>query len=196
MLAVSCFAVQHGGEATRLTAPSFFDAPGFDSSSMPASEYGWHQLPVPSGRCLDSSLKTSQLHADQWALEVAEARTGSCLTNGFYVDVGSNNGYRISNTYPLDVYQSWSGLCIDPFPTNMTQRTCSLAQAVVLDVDGQEVSFEHSDDEFGVMGGVADIMSGHDKGSKSSSARTYHFKTSTRSTGRRLHEPRCGRRGA
>src|SRR5262245_4724619 len=45
--------------------------------------------------------------------------------DGYYVDVGSGDGEFVSNTKLLDDL-GWKGVCIDPFPTNMSSRTCQL----------------------------------------------------------------------
>ena len=42
--------------------------------------------------------------------------------DGYYVDVGSADGEVISNTKLLDDL-GWRGVCIDPFPRNMSKRT-------------------------------------------------------------------------
>ena len=36
--------------------------------------------------------------------------------NGFYVDIGANDGYEISNTYLLEKSYDWTGICIEPVP--------------------------------------------------------------------------------
>jgi FkbM family methyltransferase len=43
------------------------------------------------------------------------ARLLADVTQGFYVDVGSNHPFRFSNTY-LFYRWGWSGVCIDPLP--------------------------------------------------------------------------------
>jgi hypothetical protein len=45
------------------------------------------------------------------------------IANGFFLDVGSGDGYLISNTQALEA-RGWKGICVDPFPTNMGGRTC------------------------------------------------------------------------
>ena len=51
----------------------------------------------------------------------AQARQDMCvasmfdnMTNGYYVDLASNDATRISNTYLLDRALSWRGVCIEP----------------------------------------------------------------------------------
>jgi hypothetical protein len=55
------------------------------------------------------------------------------VRDGWFVDVGSADGVAISNTKRLEE-AGWSGLCIDPFPRNMSGRTC---QVVAQPVDAE-----------------------------------------------------------
>ncbi len=59
--------------------------------------------------------------ADTWVFEHS-------TTPGFYVDIGSNDGYYKSKTSLLD-NNRWRGLCIAQSPVNYEQRT---AQVVTL----------------------------------------------------------------
>ena len=78
----------------------------------------WPVADVPSDACGISSvtgpkLSTSQFQQDLWALQV-----NGCKRGGYYVDIGANNGVHISNTYVLDHFQGWRGLCVDAFPVS------------------------------------------------------------------------------
>ena len=63
------------------------------------------------------------------------------------MDIGANDGEVHRNTYLLDVEFGWRGLCIDPFPTNMVQRSCTVRRTVVSDESGVAVSFVHRSGE-------------------------------------------------
>ena len=41
--------------------------------------------------------------------------------NGFFVDVGANEGVRISNTYFLEKVRNWKGICIEPLPVEFKE---------------------------------------------------------------------------
>jgi FkbM family methyltransferase len=69
--------------------------------------------------------------------------------DGYYVDVGSGDGVFVSNTKLLDD-MGWKGVCIDPFPTNMSSRTCQLFRQPVFSVSGKKVSFRAA----GMVGGI------------------------------------------
>jgi FkbM family methyltransferase len=64
------------------------------------------------------------------------------VTDGFFVDLGSADGVRISNTWLLE-QRGWSGICIDPFPRNMEGRTCRVFAEAVDNVGGQTVQFQN-----------------------------------------------------
>ena len=95
-----------------------------EPSLQPTSEFtDWFDKAKPTGTCLSENLKRSQLHQDMWALEVA-----SCKRGGFYVDIGANDGVKISNSWALDKLFGWRGLCSDPFPHGMEERSCDVAR--------------------------------------------------------------------
>ena len=60
--------------------------------------------------------------------------------DGYYVDVGSADGVLHSNSYIFD-RMGWKGICIDPFPTNMGNRTCQIFRQPVFSESGKKVSF-------------------------------------------------------
>ena len=73
--------------------------------------------------------------------------------DGYYVDVGSADGVEVSNTKLLDD-MGWKGVCIDPFPTNMSSRTCQLFRQPVFSVSGKKVSFRAA----GMLGGITETL--------------------------------------
>ena len=99
-----------------------------------------------SSREMMGSLKSyAQFEQDLWVT----LATAPGKKNGFYVDLGSADGERISNTKLLDE-MGWKGICIDPFPTNMERRTCEVFRQPVSNESGMKVSFRTA----GVMGGI------------------------------------------
>lgn len=63
------------------------------------------------------------------------------VTDGFFVDLGSADGEADSNTKMLETH-GWSGICIDPFPSNMEHRTCRMFKEVVDSEAGRTVQFQ------------------------------------------------------
>src|SRR5215831_2695533 len=85
---------------------------------------------VPTARNISLSLREalritryqSEIGQDKW---VAETMFPG-ITNGFFLDVGSGDGYMESNTQALEA-RGWKGICIDPFPGTWVgaPATCS-----------------------------------------------------------------------
>jgi len=93
----------------------------------------------------------SSMGQDKWVSEAVFPG----VKNGFFLDVGSGDGTRMSNTRALE-QKGWTGICIDPFPKNMQDRTCQVFKEVVFSEAGQTVKFfAHP----GLWGGVVDTLS-------------------------------------
>ena len=119
----------------------------------------WFQKARPLGVCLPDNGKHSQLHQDQWALETA---TPMCMRGGYYVDIGANDGVKISNTFALDHYFGWRGLCSDPFPHGMENRSCTVAAAAIWDKPGETIIFDHTSGDDGVLSKIESLTSGRE----------------------------------
>jgi FkbM family methyltransferase len=70
--------------------------------------------------------------------------------DGFYVDVGSADGEVFSNSKLLDDL-GWKGVCVDPFPRNMTRRTCQVFKQPVSSESGKRVQFLSAGDFGGIV---------------------------------------------
>ena len=93
----------------------------------------------------------SQMGQDKWVSEGVFPG----VKNGFFLDVGSGDGTRMSNTKALE-QRGWTGICIDPFPKNMQDRTCHLFREVVSSEADQRVKFWHHP---GLWSGIVDTLS-------------------------------------
>jgi Methyltransferase FkbM domain len=91
----------------------------------------------------------SQMDQDRWIVHGVFPG----VTNGYFVDVGSGDGVQASNTKVLEDL-GWSGLCIDPFPTNMDKRTCTMFKEVVDSAAGRKVQFRAA----GFIGGIENYL--------------------------------------
>ena len=39
--------------------------------------------------------------------------------NGFFVDIGASDGITGSNTFVLEKFYKWNGICVDPNPSTL-----------------------------------------------------------------------------
>ena len=92
------------------------------------------------------------------------------LEGGFFVDLAANDATRLSNTYSLERYHNWTGLCMEPnpkyWPRLVYRERCQVVGAVVGQSYMEEIEFQFGpagsdrvvlhapDDEPGVFGGI------------------------------------------
>jgi hypothetical protein len=67
----------------------------------------------------------SQMGQDKWVSETVFPG----VKNGFFLDVGSGDGTFLSNTKALE-QRGWTGICVDPFPRNMQDRSCQFSKTL------------------------------------------------------------------
>lgn len=91
----------------------------------------------------------SEIGQDKW---VAEAMFPD-VHDGVFLDVGSGHGQIGSNTRALED-RGWTGICVDPFPTAMDERTCQMNKVVVSNEAGKKVLFHTHEG----LGGIADTL--------------------------------------
>lgn len=91
----------------------------------------------------------SQVGQDKWVSETAFPG----VTNGFFLDVGSGDGTLDSNTRKLEE-NGWTGICVDPFPTNMEGRVCQMFKEVVYSEAGKTMTFRTA----GMVGGLEESL--------------------------------------
>jgi hypothetical protein len=96
----------------------------------------------------------SQMGQDKWVSE----KVFPGVKNGFFLDVGSGDGTFMSNTKALE-QKGWTGICIDPFPRNMQDRSCQIFKDVVFSKAGERVKFWAADE----WGGIIDDTFGFSK---------------------------------
>ncbi len=91
----------------------------------------------------------SEIGQDKWVI----FKMFPGVKDGFFLDVGSGPGTIGSNSKALEEL-GWTGICVDPFPSQMEGRTCKMETEVVSSVSGQIVKFHtHSG-----LGGIADTL--------------------------------------
>ena len=91
----------------------------------------------------------SEIGQDKWVI----VKMFPTVKNGYFLDVGSGDGIIGSNTKALED-AGWSGICVDPFPTHMEGRRCTMVRQVVSDSSGKVVQF-HSHEG---LSGIADTL--------------------------------------
>jgi hypothetical protein len=91
----------------------------------------------------------SQIGQDRWVAEVVFP----AVRDGYFLDVGSADGFVNSNTWALE-QRGWKGICVDPFPSNMTGRTCQMFRDAVDAQGGQKVQFAMA----GEVGGITEHL--------------------------------------
>ena len=112
----------------------------------------------------------SQSGQDRWVVHYAFPG----VRDGYYVDVGSGHGVEQSNTKVLEDL-GWSGICIDPFPSGMENRTCQIFKEVVYSEAGKKVSFKLA----GGFGGIEETIGRHKKIKIVEGAETVELTTTT-----------------
>lgn len=97
--------------------------------------------------------RSPRLHAqfgqDRWIIQ----KVFPGVTNGYFVDVGAGDGIKGSNTKALEEL-GWTGVAIDPFPTNWGSRKCKLFKEVVSSKKGEVVEFRKA----GGAGGIDEFI--------------------------------------
>lgn len=91
----------------------------------------------------------SQFGQDIWIINKYQFKK-----NGYYIDIGANNGKQLSNTYLLDTEYEWNGVCIDPILHNMGERSCDQYKGLVSNKI-EEVDFIFSTDPGGALSGIS-----------------------------------------
>jgi FkbM family methyltransferase len=108
-----------------------------------------HDLAISVRETLGLLRFPSQIGQDRW---VGEAVFPG-VRNGYFLDVGSADGFINSNTWALE-QRGWTGICIDPFPSNMAGRRCRVFQEAVDGEGGRNVTFAKA----GELGGITDYL--------------------------------------
>jgi FkbM family methyltransferase len=89
-------------------------------------------------------ISRSQLGQDLWVLEQLGWKK-----DGYFVEFGATDGVLLSNTWLLEKYFGWSGICAEPNPKLFEQlqlnRSCSLCPACVYRNSGERMRFVLAD---------------------------------------------------
>jgi FkbM family methyltransferase len=127
-------------------------------------------LPVALQELIGLVTFNSQQGQDRWIL----LKIFPNVKTGYFVDVGSADGTLYSNTKALED-RGWNGICIDPFPSSMEDRTCTLYKRVVYSKPGKTLSFRMA----GEAGGIEDHIGKLKNTKQVQVAKTVEFETTT-----------------
>lgn len=86
--------------------------------------------------------------------------------NGYFIDVGANDGINLSNTYLLERDYNWHGICIEPnmeiYSKLIKNRTAICSNKAVYSTSNEVIEFNEPNDS--LFGGITQHID-------------YHFKT-------------------
>lgn len=85
---------------------------------------GWKSIDVYYGKPeVSKRVFNAQVNQDKIVLSllskdgtIAVESATSDQTNGFFIDLAANDALYLSNTYALETYYGWKGLCFEPNP--------------------------------------------------------------------------------
>jgi FkbM family methyltransferase len=67
----------------------------------------------------------SQLGQDREVVEFYKEKR-----NGYFVEIGANDGMKLSNTYALERDYDWKGICVEPIPIRFQECKNSRPQSI------------------------------------------------------------------
>jgi FkbM family methyltransferase len=88
---------------------------------------------------------------DRWVIETLRGKRG-----GYFLDLGAGDGFSDNNTYVLEKYYGWNGLCIEPNPFLSNEiitkygRTSTCVSDVV-DSENRDVEYVLKGQESGII---------------------------------------------
>jgi FkbM family methyltransferase len=81
--------------------------------------------------------------------------------NGFFVEIGANDGISLSNTYLLEKKYNWKGLCIEPLPILYEKlkenRNCHICNNAVFNKSYEILKFSVN----GLFSGITEYIDRH-----------------------------------
>jgi FkbM family methyltransferase len=96
-----------------------------------------------------NSLSRSQLGQDLWVLKKLD-----WIRNGYFVEFGATDGVLLNNSWLLEKYFGWNGICAEPNPRFLKNlkinRQCDISDKCVFSTTNQIVEFVCAD----VYGGI------------------------------------------
>jgi hypothetical protein len=137
---------------------------------------GWKTIHVFYGDSTlitqDSIIPSDYFAVNKWFSQFRQDEVVSGLLkgkrDGYFVDLAANDAVRISNTYALETYFGWKGLCLEPnerYWSGLAYRKCDVVGAVVGDTTmDQKVAFKFPKEKAPKGGIVGEAFDNHDDG--------------------------------
>lgn len=86
-------------------------------------------------------------------------------TDGYFVDVGAHDGMTMSNTYLLERFFGWRGVCVEPDPEifkrmTLLRNSCktNMFQCAAFDGSVTEIEFSRSKESGGLLSGIVETL--------------------------------------
>jgi FkbM family methyltransferase len=138
----------------------------------------WIRVNVNDAKQVPKDVYPASQGQDLIVLELLGNKRG-----GFYIDIGARYWHKGSNTFALDYYHGWSGICVEPdshfFRGLSINRTCNVICNNPIDTHaGSQLPFSYAI-------GQTVSKKGHDHGEKI----TVNMKTVMDKLGKRIHMP-------
>jgi FkbM family methyltransferase len=104
---------------------------------------------------ISSFVSVSQCEQDKLVLKLLDGKR-----NGFFVDLAANDYMKLSNSYSIERYFNWSGICIEPNPEYLdgilSHRKCKLVVNPIYSGMNETVKFRFRGHESGIIGDEMD----------------------------------------
>jgi len=79
-------------------------------------KYNFYKYPNYKYFEMSNELSRSQLQQDLNVIEFYKSKK-----NGYFVEIGAFDGIGLSNTYMLEKYYDWKGICVEPIPSEFNK---------------------------------------------------------------------------
>lgn len=80
--------------------------------------------------------------------------------NGYFVDIGANDGVTLSNTFLLEKEYGWTGICVEPIPNvfkNLQKtRSCHCENKAAFHTDNLQLNFSIA--KYNLLSGITDML--------------------------------------
>jgi hypothetical protein len=155
ILTITCFSISKGMSVSTFDscAPTKMMALEGNSNSNKAvsgkdddNDNGWQQIDVFYGN--REGMLVSPESNKKWYSQVDQDKLvykylGN-MENGYFVDLASNDATMISNSYALETFHGWRGLCVEPntkYWARLAYRKCDIVAAVVSSQRMESIDF-------------------------------------------------------